>query len=129
MCIFLYRTRSAPREDKSLSAYLSAGTDTWVSSSFVPEGPLYWCVMSLLLRSTTRWQSGERVSHLRRILVLAQGRSTEKPTPQNTKALTVLSDITVKDYAAYKPYLVFFGLVDGMYRYFFKVCYYYCYLF
>lgn len=32
-----------------------------------------------------------------------------------------LSDKIVKEYAVYKPYLVIFGLVSGMYRYIFKV--------
>ena len=32
-----------------------------------------------------------------------------------------LTDKTVKDYAIYKPYLIFFGLIDGLYQYIFKV--------
>ncbi|KAF4529110.1 hypothetical protein B566_EDAN013679 [Ephemera danica] len=117
----LNTTRSAQREDKSLTSYLAAGTETWVSSSFIPDGPLYWACMSLLLRPTNRWQQGERLAHLRRILVLSHARHTEKvPDSQPAKPPTRLSDITPQDYAVYKPYLIFFGLVDGMYRLFFK---------
>lgn len=116
------RTRSAPREEKALAAYLAASGDTWVSSAFTPEGPLYWCVMSLLLRSTGRWEREDGVRHLRRLLVIAHARSQEKPNAQQVKTtITRLMDATPLDYAVYKPFLLFYGLVDGLYKYCFKV--------
>ncbi|XP_066993474.2 E3 ubiquitin-protein ligase UBR4 [Anabrus simplex] len=105
-------TRSGPREDKNLTAYLeNTATDKWLESGYEAEGPLYWCVFSLLLHSPTRW-ARTRVSHLRRLLVLAQARHVQ---PAGPGATPHLADRSVKEYSVYKSYLVFFGLVDGIY--------------
>lgn len=79
------------------------------------EGPLYWCTMSILLHSHQKWQE-TKLAHLRRLIVLAQTRHCNPNGPNK-----VLSDKTVKDYSIYKPYLIFFGLIDGLYKNFFKV--------
>ncbi|XP_065346150.1 E3 ubiquitin-protein ligase UBR4 [Cloeon dipterum] len=115
----LNTTRSASREEKSLSAFLAASQDTWVVNSFVPDGPLYWCVMSVLLRSFKKWEQEDGVAHLKRLLILAQTRHVEKSNTQQVKA-TKLSDSSVKEYAVYKPYLLYYALVDGLYKYCFK---------
>jgi E3 ubiquitin-protein ligase UBR4 len=120
--LFVFRTRSAPREEKALAAYLAASSETWVGSAFTPEGSLYWCVMSLLLRSAGRWEREDGVRHLRRLLVIAHARSQEKGNAQQVKT-TRLTDATPLDYTVYKPYLLFYGLVDGLYKYCFKVKY------
>jgi hypothetical protein len=58
------------------------------------------------------------VAHLKRLLVLAQARHLEKG--QQNKP-TKLADVSILPFAVYKPYLVFFGLVDGLYKICFKV--------
>lgn len=109
------RTRASKKEEASLQSYLdTSSTEKWIESAYDSEGPLYWMTMSVLVHSVDKWSSN-RVSHIRRLIVLAHARHCST-TPQKT-----LSDKTVKDYAVYKPYLVFFGLIDGMYNNFFKV--------
>jgi len=48
--------------------------------------------------------------------LIAQARSVQPGGPG-----TGLSDKSTKDYAVYKTYLLFFGLIDAIYKYFFKV--------
>ncbi|KAJ9582029.1 hypothetical protein L9F63_003612 [Diploptera punctata] len=96
-------TRSGPREDKNLTSYLeNSAPDKWLESSYEAEGPLYWAVLSLLLHPPSRWNRS-RLSHLRRLLVTAQARH-----------------IQPAEYSVYKSYLLFFGLVDGIYTNYFK---------
>lgn len=70
--------------------------------------------MSIFLHCSQQWNS-HRLTHLRRLIILAHARSS--------KLAKTISDKTTRDYATYKPYLVFFGLVEGIYNYFFKVSY------
>lgn len=77
---------------------------------------MYWVVLSLLLHPPSRWNR-TRLSHLRRILVLAQARHTQPAGPAGSR----LTDHFVKEYDVYKSYTVFFGLVDGIYTNCFKV--------
>lgn len=96
-----------------MTAYLeSASPERWVESAFETEGPLYWATMSILLHSHQQWKNN-KIAHLRRLIILAQAR--------NTGSSKTLSDKKEKEYSVYKPYLVFYGLVDGIYKYFFKV--------
>lgn len=100
-----------------MSSYLETSNfERWVESCYEAEGPLYWSTMSILLHSVEQWKAN-RLSHLKRLVVLAQVRHCQPTGPAKT-----LSDKTVKEYSVYKPYLVFLGLVDGIYNYFFKVC-------
>lgn len=93
----------------------TAAPEKWIESAYVAEGPLYWLTMSVLVHNLESWRTN-RVSHLRRLIVLAHTRHCHPSGP--VKALT---DKTVKEYPVYKPYLIFFGLIDGIYNYFFKV--------
>lgn len=112
-----FRTRSGPREDKNLTSYLdSTAPEKWLESCYDAEGPLYWAVLSLLLHPPSRWIR-TRLSHLKRILVLAQTRHTQPAGPAGSR----LTDPFVKEYDVYKSYTVFFGLVDGIYTNYFKV--------
>lgn len=92
--------------------------EKWVESAYEAEGPLFWSTMSLLLHSRSRWETF-RVLHLRRILVLAHVRRVMPSGPGPSKTI---SDRTIKDFAVYRPYCVFFGLINGIYECFFKVC-------
>lgn len=103
------------KEEGNLSTYLEQSTiEKWIESSYDSDGPLYWTTMSVLLHSTAKW-NGNRLSHLHRLLVAAHVRSAHPSGPVKN-----IADKNAKDYGVYKPYLVLFGIVDGIYRYFFK---------
>ncbi|CAH1119052.1 unnamed protein product [Phaedon cochleariae] len=108
-------TRVSKREEGSLTSYLeSTNMEKWVESAYESEGPLYWATMAILLHSFSQWIEN-RNYHLRRLIILAHARHCQPTGPVKN-----LSDKTEKPYAVYKPYLVFFGLVDGIFKYFFK---------
>lgn len=114
--VHVYSTRSAAREDKTLTGYLETPpTSTWLESCYEAEGPLYQCTMSLLLLTPARWKA-YKINHLNRLIVLAHQRYVSPSAATKT-----IVDITVKDYTAYKSALIFFGLVDCIYANFFKV--------
>ncbi|XP_044730066.1 E3 ubiquitin-protein ligase UBR4 isoform X3 [Chrysoperla carnea] len=108
-------TRSATREYKNLCTFLDCtSVEKWIHSSYEIEGPLYWAIFSILLLSPNRWRR-RRLSHLKRLIIIGHVRhiQPEGPCPN-------LNDKTIKDYSVYKPYLIFFGLIDGIYNNFFK---------
>lgn len=104
------------KEEASLTSYLECtSTEKWIESSYESEGPLYWLTMSVLVHSAESW-STNRLAHLRRLIILAHTRHCSPTT-----LVKSLSDKTVKGYNVYKPYLNYFGLINGIYNYFFKV--------
>ncbi|XP_054271979.1 E3 ubiquitin-protein ligase UBR4-like isoform X4 [Macrosteles quadrilineatus] len=104
-------TRCGSREEKNLNTYLEcAATERWIESSYEAEGPLYWATLSLCLHSPGRWRV-TRLAHLRRLLVLAHVRHSSAHT---------ITDPAPADYSVYKSTLVFFGLVDIIYKQYFK---------
>jgi E3 ubiquitin-protein ligase UBR4 len=108
-------TRVSKREESSLMGYLKcSNAEKWIESAYEAEGPLFWATMSILLHSPQQWNA-HKLGHLKRFVVLAQTRHCHPSGPNK-----VLPDKTVKEYGVYKPYLVFFGLIDGIYGYFFK---------
>lgn len=112
---FFSRTRCGAREDKNLCSYLeSSDMDKWVESCYEAEAPLYYATLSLLLHSPSRWEKS-RIHHLRRLIVLAHARHTH---PASAHKIT---DTAPKDYNVYKSSLVFFGLINAVYKYYFKV--------
>ena len=70
----LNTTRSAPRESSAFHAFLEQPVDKWLHSCYAHDGPLYWCVMAMLVASPKRWRS-VRVKMLQRLLLLAHVRS------------------------------------------------------
>lgn len=97
-------------------SYLKCSNEErWVESAYEAEGPLFWATMSILLHSLQQWNA-HKLGHLKRLVLLAQARHCHPSGPNK-----LLADRGLKEYAVYKPYLVFFGLVDGIYSYFFKV--------
>lgn len=108
-------TRCGSKEEKALSAYVdTAPNDRWVEMSYAADGPLYWMVLSLLVHSPSRWQRN-RLVHLRRAIVTAQVRHVYSTPPSGPSGAIILTDTSIKDYSVYKPYLIFFGLVDSIY--------------
>lgn len=114
--LHIHRTRVYKREEASLIGYLEAhNSERWIETAYEAEGPLYWLTMSILLHSSDQWNM-HRMTHLRRLIVLGHARHCQ-PTGSAENVL----DRTAKDFSVYKPYLIFFGLVDGIYKHFFKV--------
>ncbi|XP_051158982.1 E3 ubiquitin-protein ligase UBR4 isoform X2 [Leptopilina boulardi] len=108
-------TRSAAREEKAHMSYLqSSANSTWLDNCYEADGPFYQCTLSLLVVPPSQWNIF-RLTHLRRLIILAQQRYISPSL--STKNLT---DITVKDYSVYKSVFIFFGLVDCIYNTFFK---------
>jgi len=101
-------TRCASREEKNLSSFLQMLPDKIAEKSFEAEGPLYWCVMSIAIHSFAKWQQN-RVAFVKQLIILAQARHV---APQATPKIT---DCEVKEYSVYKPYLMFFFLIDRLY--------------
>lgn len=113
---YYFSTRVSKREEASLTSYLKcANPERWIECAYEAEGPLYWASMSILLHSPQQWSSN-RLGHLKRFVIVAQTRHCHPSGPNK-----ILTDKNVKDYDVYKPYLVFFGLIDAIYNYFFKV--------
>jgi len=79
-----------------------------VETSFEPDGPLYWLAMAPLVLPPDGWRR-LRLRQLSRLLVLAQARAVQ---PGGGRALT---ERAPQPYATYRPYLLFWGLVDGLY--------------
>lgn len=113
-------TRCGAREEKTLSAYVdTAPNERWIEVSYAAEGPLYWMVLSLLLHSPSRWQT-TKIAHLKRAIATAQIRHVSPTPPSGSSGTNKLTDAAIKDYAVYKPYLIFFGMVDGIYSNYLK---------
>lgn len=98
-----------------MSYLQSSANSTWLDNCYEADGPFYQCTLSLLVVPPSQWNIF-RLTHLRRLIILAQQRYISPSL--STKNLT---DITVKDYSVYKSVFIFFGLVDCIYNTFFKV--------
>ncbi|KAL5105111.1 Protein purity of essence [Taenia crassiceps] len=80
----------------------------WSSSCWDLTGPLYSAVVALHLLSREEW-GRHRVALLRHLMALAHARATDGATAKEHPVFTV-----------YKPYILFFGLIQAFYEYFFK---------
>lgn len=113
--IFIFRTRCYAREVKSLQAFLeSEGFD----GAYEAEGAHYWATFSVLLEPGTKWLASSRKTHLAKLITTAQLRAwfpSRLPPPNSTKP--------PHQYTHIKPSLIFFGLIDAIYKHFFKVCF------
>ncbi|XP_040061457.2 E3 ubiquitin-protein ligase UBR4-like [Ixodes scapularis] len=106
-------TRCVAREEKNLSNFLEMSPERQIENCFESEGPCYWATMALAVWSPAKWRS-RRVSLVRRMLVLAHARHL---SPQGCSAL---ADQEPKEFAVYKPYLLYLAMVDGLYTIMFK---------
>ena len=87
-----------------------------MESAWEAEGPIFWATLSLVVHTPQRW-AGHRLTHLSRLLVLAHTRHMLNMGENRlTPAL-----ITPCAYESYRPYLIIFGLIDGLYKMHFSV--------
>ncbi len=70
----LNTTRSGPREEKNVAAFLEQPEGRWIESCYAPEGPLYYTVLAMLVVSPNKWRT-IRVKMLQRLLLLAHVRA------------------------------------------------------
>ncbi len=102
----LNTTRSAPREERNLSAFLEQPRERWMETSYAAEGPAYHAVLALLVAPPKKWRR-MRVRMLQRLLLTAHCRAVHP-----ARAPRTLGDRAVRDYESYKQMVLFFALVD-----------------
>ncbi|KAG2458904.1 UBR4 ligase, partial [Polypterus senegalus] len=107
----LNTTRTTSREEKNLQSFLEQPKDKWVESCFEVDGPHYFTVLALHILPPELWKA-TRIDFLRRLLVTAHVRKVS-PTGANK-----LTDKTVKEFSVYRSPLLFWGLVDLIYKMF-----------
>jgi len=73
--------------------------------------------MSVMLTPYSKWISMNRLMHLNKVILMAHVYHTNSSIAPNVRSIPM----TAHDYAAYKPSLMFFALINTMYEYYFKV--------
>ncbi|KAI1305185.1 E3 ubiquitin-protein ligase UBR4 [Halotydeus destructor] len=109
----LNTTRAAVREVKKCASFLETPANKWPEAAFDAESVHYWATMYLLLNSAESWNK-DRLTFLKRFLFQAHVRRNV-----SSSQATQLSS-SVHEYSAYKPSLVFFGLINLCYTTLFK---------
>ncbi|XP_014258727.1 E3 ubiquitin-protein ligase UBR4 isoform X2 [Cimex lectularius] len=122
-------TRCSAREVKNLTTYLE---EPRLESCFETEGPHYWATLSLLVQSPERWAC-LKLKHLSRLIVTAHVRSLHAPSSasvssnsSNTNVTSSsaipqrLTDTEVKPFQVYRSNLIFYALIDAIYKNHFK---------
>ncbi|CAL8106128.1 unnamed protein product [Calicophoron daubneyi] len=108
----LIMSSSVTQETTELNEFLEVPATHWSTSDqcWFCTGPLYRAVAAMHLWSRETWRR-QRVAMLQRLINVACGRLKGSKT-----------DDTSPDarFQAFKPYLIFFGLVDGVYEHLFK---------
>lgn len=98
-------------------AYLTTPpSQKWWEGAYEVEGPLYQITLSLALHTPAMWQK-YRIDHLKRLLALAHIRQVSPNGPPKELAA---GDRTEKDYLVYKGYLLFWAIVDLIYKKYIK---------
>lgn len=83
---------------------------SWSTAKWDTTGPLYCAVVALHLFNRDEWNK-HRVALLRNLMALAHARATAD-SKQSSEELA---------FNVYKPYLLYFGLIQAFYSYYFKV--------
>uniref|UniRef100_A0A182JT95 UBR-type domain-containing protein n=1 Tax=Anopheles christyi TaxID=43041 RepID=A0A182JT95_9DIPT len=113
----LLSSRSYSREEMILSGFIGhKPSERWLECAYEAEGPLYLITMSLALHTPDLW-SRHKLIHLQRLIAIAHARHV---SPNTVCKFLAPVDKHPKDYTVYKPYLMFWGLVDLIYRNFFR---------
>ncbi|XP_049536263.1 protein purity of essence [Anopheles darlingi] len=109
----LLSSRSYSREEMILSAFIALKpSERWLECAYEAEGPLYLLTMSLALHTPELW-TRHKLVHLRRLIAIGHARHV---SPNTVCKFLAPSDKRPKDYSIYKPYLMFWGLIDLIYR-------------
>jgi len=116
--IYKFRTRRSSVEERNLLTHLEQKPiERLIDSMYDTESPLYWLTMAVMLTPYSKWISTNRLMHLNKIILMAHVYHTNSSIAPNIRSIQT----TPHDYAAYKPSLMFFALINTMYEYYFKV--------
>jgi E3 ubiquitin-protein ligase UBR4 len=88
--------------------------EKWVENHVESDSAFYYTTLALLVQSCQRWNTN-RLTFLGRLLVTAHCRV------QQPKANDQRHEKQILDYSVYKPALVFFAIVNGIYNIVLKV--------
>lgn len=100
-----------------MTTYLTAAvSDRWLECAYEVEGPLYQITLSLALHTPANWAK-YRVQHLKRMLVAAQVRHVSPSAVCKSLGEGNRAEV---DYSVYKGYLMFWAIIDLIYKNFFK---------
>lgn len=111
-------THKSSRNMKMVKMFLDEVPSRFVENSFEVENVYYYSSMHVLVFGPNHWNK-TRTKFLQRFLITGHAR---KCTSKD-KSINTLPDKTPKDYSDYKTELVFFALIDGIYKHIFKVNY------
>lgn len=76
----LNTTRSTPKEERNLNAFLAQTKEKILESAYVVEGPFYYAVIALLTVSPKRWRQEIRVKLLQRLVLASHCREVREQT-------------------------------------------------
>lgn len=97
---------------------------SWSNSNkcWMSTGPLYFTIQALLSWTPIEWNTN-RVVFLKSLIHLAIGRFKESTHKNKINYSSILSSSLRDDrlFAIVKPYLIYFALVDLVYKYLFNV--------
>ncbi|VUZ50790.1 unnamed protein product [Hymenolepis diminuta] len=96
-------------ELNNLMKVLGTPESHWSTEKWEATGPLYCAVVALHLFSRSEWDK-HRVTLVRHLMALAHARAM----PSDAKSSETPA------FRVYKPYLLYFGLIQAFYTYFFK---------
>ncbi|XP_047134256.1 E3 ubiquitin-protein ligase UBR4 isoform X2 [Hydra vulgaris] len=102
-------THQRSNEEQWLNSFLDASIDNWVGSCYELNGPMFACVLSLFIMTLDSWKS-KRIIFLKRLMVLAHARDLSNIHTNK------LMCIEPSAFSVYKPYLVFFSLIDRLHN-------------
>ena len=86
--------------------------EKWVENNIESDSAFYHTTLALLVQSCQRWNTS-RLIYLGRLLVTAHCRAQKGSDQRQEKQIL--------EYSAYKPALVFFAIVNGIYNIVLKV--------
>lgn len=114
-CYLLTQTQSIESHNNRFNTFISMPVENWKRNAFECEGPLYYAAAALALCSYEDWKN-QRVTILKRLIVAAQVRATSL----ETGSTSVLDNSQARSYVTYKPYLLFFGMIEAAYTHMFQ---------
>ena len=113
-------TNKASRNMKMVKMFIEEVSSRFVENSFEIENAYYYAAMHVLVFAGNHWNK-MKIKFLQRFIITAHSR---KCTSKG-KSITSLNDKTPKEYKDYKTELIFFALIDAIYKHVFKVRDYY----
>ena len=109
-------TQKASRNMKMVKLFIDEVSSRQVENSFEVENVYYYAAMHVLVFGSNHWDK-MRVKFLQRFIITGHSRKCAA----KGKSISALTDRTPKEYKDYKTELIFFALIDGIYKHMFKV--------